>query len=170
MNSSQEKNRPLEKLNSMKKIAMPLLEKNENFNIVIGGKSYAGKTWALQTAPRPLVIDVFDKTALPALRPIMNEEDVFINLYTDDNPEKPTMFKLWAERYDAMRRDGVFDYIETHAVDSLTKMAESLLWKIIDDQIKSGKGRRTATQIAYRQPTIGDYAFQGEKMKKILNF
>lgn len=137
-------------------------------NILIAGAAFSGKTTSLETLPRPLLIETFDSTGSTVLKQLKKEKDVFINQYYPDDPSKPTQFKNWASRFDKMKLKGVFDYLETYAIDSLTSFAKVLLNQIIADVSRTGK--RPIAEKLYNQPILKDYGFQTEQLLRKLEY
>lgn len=88
--------------------------------LVIGPKG-SGKTRLLSTCRKPVLLHSFDpggsKTLLPEIK---RGEIIPITETENENPDDPTAWSLFEERFEKYRMGGIFEQFGTYAIDSAT--------------------------------------------------
>lgn len=97
-------------------------------NILLTGESGTGKSYLLSTAPFPVHVDSFDPGGTQGLRTFINSGDIVADTaYEDEDPMKPTAFKLWKETFSRRLKSGYFNHFSTYCLDSATTWCDAIL-------------------------------------------
>ena len=97
-------------------------------NGLIIGPIRSGKTVALATAPRPIVIDSFDPGGTKSIQPQIKEGGIYPTLYEEDDPKNPFIFHQWLMEFNERYEEGFFDHIATYCIDSFTYFFQAALF------------------------------------------
>ena len=129
--------------------------RSNSYNAVIYGGTGSGKSSLLRTARMPLHVDSFDPGGSKVLRgeatlngkkypEQMSKGNIIVDSrYEVENPESPTMIKLWDEEFHKRLKMGYFDALGTYALDSITTWAQDIMYAVIK---KAGRAGGTPQQ------------------------
>uniref|UniRef100_A0A6M3K2H4 Putative ATPase domain containing protein n=1 Tax=viral metagenome TaxID=1070528 RepID=A0A6M3K2H4_9ZZZZ len=123
--------------------------RSKSFNAIIYGGFGTGKSSLLRTCRRPILVDSFDPGGSKVLDGYMDikgwpeEYKLDDEIYKDtrfevEDPSRPTAAKLWDEEYHRRKRMGFFDQIGTYAVDSMTTLAQDIMYSIMQKAGRAG--------------------------------
>jgi hypothetical protein len=128
----------------------------DKVNILLYGDFGTGKTRLAVTCPKPVFLDSFDPggTTTRELQPFIKSGDILIDdRWEGDSWKKPYAFEKWEKEMEERIKMDFFSHIGTYMVDSLTKLADSCMFRILQ---KGGKeGSRTG-----KPPELQDYLVQ----------
>jgi len=97
----------------------------------IYGVSGSGKTYSLRTARRPIHVDSFDPDGLISVDDCIEQGWLYGDTrFEDENPRKPTAWKLYDREIHRRYREGYFNNIATYATD-FTSMASAALNEVL---------------------------------------
>jgi len=131
----------------IKKIYRSNIEKR-GFNALIYGDKGAGKTTLLRTARRPILVDSFDPGGGRVLIDEVEKGGIIVDSrWESDNPKEPTAWVLWLAEMDRREKQGMFDYLGTYCLDSITTLQMVSMNRILKDRNRAdgipetGKGK-----------------------------
>lgn len=111
-----------------------------------------GKTTAIGTAPKPILLASFDPGGPVVLKDLIDKGDVVVVSYEADEITHPTAFSRFNRDFNEWRRNNFFENFKTFAIDSATTMVTCLIWQImnkegripanIDSKTTEGQGMR----------------------------
>lgn len=111
----------------------------DTLNAFIYGDSGTGKTYSLQTLPRPLLVFSFDPTGS---RRLANIPGITVINCENDSRKKAKMFDHFEKTFSQLWASGALNHIKSIAIDSLTNMDRALENKIA---VKLGKIEKPLT-------------------------
>jgi len=130
-------------------------------NILEMGDFGTGKSTALTTAPKPILVHSFDPGGMSGrlIQPLIESGAVLVERFEDENPSKPTQWARFDKRMSQLDDGGFFrsGAIKTFAIDSLTSLADAVMNFI------AGKAGR-----AGQQPQLQDYQTQQIMLRNLL--
>lgn len=107
-------------------------------NWLVIGNMGTGKTYSLQTLPRPLLVHSFDPGGSKVLRDGVKDGSIIVEQFEEDSAAKPQAFKRWESRLLQHLASGFFNHFASYAIDSATTLQECLLHQVIN-QMGGGK-------------------------------
>lgn len=128
----------------------------EYTSFLIYGGFGSGKTHSLSTARLPIYIFSFDAggAQLPCIKKLVDAGLAVVDYsVANDVPEKPFAYRRLSERLKALHKEGAWEKFGTIAVDSLTTLADSIMW-----HVRPGG-----------QPQIQDYNTLELELRKLIN-
>lgn len=130
-------------------------------NFLLMGDFGTGKSVALSTLPKPVLIHTFDPGAMSSelIQPLIKSGEVLIERFEDEDAKKPTQFARFDRRMDELFAGGMFSSgaIKSYAIDSITTMADSVMNMI------AGKAGR-----AGQVPQLQDYQVQQVILRDVI--
>lgn len=131
----------------IKKIYKSNIEKR-GFNALIYGDKGARKTTLLKTARKPVLIDSFDPGGGRVLVDEVDKGGIIVDSrWEHDDPKNPSAWRDWLIEMDKREKEGMFDYVATYAVDSLTVLQMVSMNRVLKERGRAdgipetGKGR-----------------------------
>lgn len=123
------------------------------FRGLIVGMKGTGKTRALLTLPRPLLIDVFDPDGLASITDKNGNlpDGIFAKPFYPDSRENPIQYTKWKIAFEKNEKSGLFEHISSYVLDSSTNWLISLIWHITKQNKKP---------LPDLQPTINNWHIQ----------
>lgn len=113
-------------------------EKSDYVRILLMGDATTGKTRLCGTAPKPILIDMFDPRGHIVLRKVFEKElrsgDIQIRLWDTDNPSKPFQFATWEAQFEKDLATNYFGRFNTYVQDSLTTLLKYASYKQLCDK------------------------------------
>lgn len=138
------------------------------------GKSGAGKTYSLRTAPRPILIDSFDPEGTICIADCANGSDFFIdNRWEKEQASNPQVYRDWEHKFDERVKAGLFNNLGTYVIDSLTYFSEALMNAILATQGKTSRGfvsDRRGQKDASGLAGMQDYLLQMNTLRDVIKF
>ena len=125
-------------------------------NILVYGDFGTGKTSLAATAPTPVLIDSFDPggTKTAVLQKKIASGDIIVDSrWERDSWKNPTQYAGWEAEFEEREQSGFFDAIGTYFIDSLTRLADSMMWEILR------RGTNGKTRVG-KFPELQDYRAQ----------
>lgn len=104
-------------------------------NVLLYGDFGTGKTTFFKTCPKPVFIDSFDPsgTITKALRPMIESGDIIVETkWEGDSWKNPFAFQAWEKEMEDRIKTGFFEHFGTYGLDSLTRMAESCMFRVCE--------------------------------------
>lgn len=108
-------------------------KRTKYFRGFIYGRVKTGKTVALTTLPRPILIHSFDPGGLDSIREIIDEPNSEIypvefdinntklgERHNYSNLEPADVYTLWKDEFEFMRRERLFEHFASYVIDSAT--------------------------------------------------
>lgn len=141
--------------------------KGDFVNVLLYGDFGTGKTSFLRTCRKPIYIDCFDPggTTTRLLADGVAAGDIIIdNRFERDDWKQPVAYKLWEHNFFELRDMNFFSAIGTYAIDSVTRMSDSLMYHLLTIPHASSS-RSRAGQI----PELKDYLVQQMTLVNILS-
>lgn len=130
-------------------------------NTLLLGVAGSGKTRSALTAVGPVLIDRFDPHAPLVLNKDIQSGRIIVEDFSLKDPANPVEWEHWLRRMAERERDGVFNYIGTYYLDSLTFWLEAGMLQI---------ARQDKNRVS-RAPELQDYNLMGvwlrNNLKKI---
>jgi len=109
------------------------------FNAIIAGDMGTGKTSLLSTARKPVLVHSFDPGGTKVLRGEIEKGTVIADTrFEDEDPKKPTAFRLWEREFEDLRKNDVFSQVGTFAIDSITTFADACMNEILKSSGRAG--------------------------------
>ena len=121
-------------------------------NLLVIGDYGSGKTQLASTCNTPIFIDSFDPggTKTRALQPLIQKGDIIVdNQWERDSWRDPWAFEKWEKEMEARTKEGFFNAFSWYLLDSSTKWAMSMMYRVLQKGGRAGKG-----------PQIQDYLIQ----------
>jgi hypothetical protein len=111
----------------------------KSFNALIYGDFGTGKTQVATTCRLPVHIDSFDPGGVKTVRDEIKEGRILADTrFENEDPMKPTAFRLWDEAYHRRKREGYFEQIGTYFLDSATTWATAAMNVILQKANRLG--------------------------------
>lgn len=117
------------------------------FRALIFGDTGTGKTFLVQTCPKPIHIDSFDVGGTTTIRRQIEEGWIMADTrFEDEDPQAPRAIVLYEKELDRRIQGGYFESIGTYVLDSLTTHGDAAMNYILakhgrkDGIPQSGKG------------------------------
>ncbi len=128
--------------------------RNRYFRGLIAGDVKSGKTQALETLPRPLLIHNFDPDGLSGMSDLWNdpESGIIVREFVGDTVWDPHVYMDWKDEMDFLLDNNIFEAIASFAMDSVTGFASTVMNYIVHGA--------TGTRIHGVQPSQNDYQVQ----------
>lgn len=111
-------------LEELRKQSIETLE--QGVSILVMGAFGAGKTHLLKTAPKPVLVDMFDPRGAAVLRDEIRSGSIIVRPWWDERSDRPTKYNEWAQRWEKDIESGLLDQFQTYALDSLTTFLEAM--------------------------------------------
>lgn len=103
-----------------------------SLNAFIYGFPKKGKTHLLRTARKPVLLYQFDPNGDAPLRDLIEKGEVIVADFSRENDAgNPKMFKEWEKAYMEHKASGLFDFVGTVAIDSVTSWVNALGLEIL---------------------------------------
>jgi len=128
-------------------------------NVLVYGDFGTGKTTFISTAPKPIWIHSFDPggTTTACLQPLIEKGDVIVTDFSGDSFRDARMFVEWEKEFRSMKSDGVFQFLGTYCIDSLTKWADAMMNQIVKKGGMKNDGIPQPRDYLIQQMTTVDY-------------
>lgn len=127
-------------------------------NTMLYGSMGTGKTTALRTAVKPVLIHSFDPGGSKVLsKEIEKGEIVVDSRYEQEDARQPSVYRQWETNFNKLKRDKIFESVGTYALDSITLFSESMM-----NEILRRNGRAGTT------PQLQDYMVQITTIKQYI--
>lgn len=112
----------------------------DTFNALWYGLAGTGKTYASLTCRRPMIIHSFDPGGTKCIRDHIGvDEGVVVDTRFEwEEQENPTVYQMWGDTFDQLKRDGVFNSLGTYVIDSATMWADAMMDYILHKAGKPG--------------------------------
>jgi len=103
---------------------------NQYVNFLGVGDYGTGKTFSLQTMPKPVLIHSFDPGGTDAIGWLIDDPEEPIHAETQfeaNDAENPVAYREWDNRFQDLYKSDFFEGIETFVLDSLTNFGEAIM-------------------------------------------
>lgn len=130
------------------KIRSQYEEKRQSSNFFIYGFPGSGKTFSLRTARKPILLYQFDPNGALGLQDMVDSGDLIIADFSE-NFSDPNNFARWEQTFMEHDRKGLFDFVGTAVIDSLTFWTESMQARIM---AKNGRAFKPGAVEFYHGP------------------
>jgi len=102
---------------------------------LILGEKGAGKTTLLETCPKPVLVHSFDPGGTESIRDSIESGEIIAITETEyEDQQNPQAYKLFAARFNEMKRNGIFNEIATYSIDSTTLFSDAIINQIVHRQ------------------------------------
>ena len=102
--------------------------RQKKFNALICGHIGCGKTYALNTARKPVHIDSFDHGGTKCLRPWIEKGEIIVDSeFEDEDPFNPSAWAAWKKKTELRFQIGYFNQFGTYSIDSATKWMDAAM-------------------------------------------
>lgn len=126
-------------------------------NFLVYGDFGTGKSTLIGTCPKPIFIDSFDPggTKTRALQPLIDNGDIVVdNSWEIESWKAPIAFRQWEQEMFTREREGFFEHFGTYALDSVTKWADAIMFRVLEKGDAKHGARKGQT------PQLQDYLVQ----------
>jgi hypothetical protein len=141
----------------------------DRFNAIVHGPIKVGKTSMLKTARLPVLIHSFDPGGTDVLKKEITEGKILVdNRFEQDDPYKPSAFRLWQDEFKSLETSGFFNHVGTFVLDSITTWQQIIMYEVIRQAVKQfPKKRKIGTQ-PYEQDWLPQMQYIENYMRKFL--
>ena len=108
---------------------------DSGLNTLLLGKSGVGKTTLLEKMRLPLLVHSFDPGGARGLQPLVDKGLAIVNTSFERedrfDSRADSAYVNWETEFNILKSNGVFDYVGTYVIDSLTTFSEALISAIL---------------------------------------
>ncbi len=144
------------------------------FNLMVYGQSGTGKTYAIQTLPKPVYIHSFDRHGWSTISHLIDQKNIIVDTRFEGMfgsrtalNSGDTVYELWEKEFKKLAEADFFSKIGTFVIDSATSWALSIMDAVLK---QSGKRLTTGWMIGRKEtPDQKDWQVQMECVKLALD-
>ncbi len=128
----------------------------DTLGALISGEPGVGKTSMICTAPKPILIYMFDPKGHMVVNRLLKKEERLIVPLWGEQSQNPTEWKKFVDLSNKHMESGLFKQVATVAVDSLTYALEACT-NYVADMAPGLRMEKSYTERIRNIPFIGDY-------------
>lgn len=159
----------MEKQEAMKRLAAMRTEYEKQrpevtFSALLSGREGTGKTTALTTAPKPVLIDSFDPSGTVQIDTMIRQgkvkkDEVITRIFWEEDSRRPKQYREWEKRHEDDIKTGLLKHVGTYCIDSGTTFLDALAM-----HVSNRKGRSEGQLAIQDYPVI--YNIIGDIIKR----